>query len=375
MFSLPTTPSGVPIPSTLTQAGWDPVWQGLLAQLADPTLLPARVLREDRTVWQVLTAQGAVSAEATGQLLHGMLDRHDRPATGDWLAIAMPERSPHARIHAILPRRSCLVRRAAGTSGDDQLIAANVDTVFVVCGLDGDYNLRRIERYLALVRDGGATPVVVLNKRDTCTEAERRQAEVAAITVGAPVLLTSAATGDGLDALRRHLRPGATAALLGSSGAGKSSLANRLLAEARQVTGAVRDDDSRGRHTTTARELLPLPGGGVLLDTPGMRELQLAVDEASLDVSFDDIARLAASCRFNDCSHTGEPGCAVVAAVQDGTLAAGRLAGFRKLKREHESDRQRHGGGGRAEERARQRRFGRMVREVVRRKRQMRGEA
>lgn len=358
---------------TLIQAGWDPVWHELLSQLDDPALQPARVLREDRTLWQVLTARGVVAAEATGQLLHGVADRHDRPAAGDWLAIAMPALSPHARIHAILPRRSCLVRRAAGSSGSAQIIAANVDTVFVVCGLDGDFNLRRIERYLALVRDGGAAPVVVLNKCDGCAEAERRQAEVSAIAAGAPVLLTSAATGAGIALLRGHLHPGATAALVGSSGTGKSSLANRLLVEARQETGAVRADDSRGRHTTTARELLPVPGGGVLLDTPGMRELHLAVDEASIDASFADIARLAASCRFRDCGHSGEPGCAIAAAVQDGTLAAGRLVGWRKLRRELESDRLRHGG--KAEERARQRRFGRLVREVGRMKRQMRGEA
>ncbi len=374
MPSPSSTPSGVPNPPTLSQAGWDPAWHELLRQLADSALQPARVLREDRTLWLVLTAHGVVPAEATGLLLRGMLDRHDRPAAGDWLAITMPAQSPHALIHAILPRRSCLVRRAAGTSNADQIIAANVDTVFVVCGLDGDFNLRRIERYLALVHDGGAEPVIVLNKCDTCSEAELRSAEVVAIAGAVPVLLTSAATGAGLEALRSHLRPGATAALIGSSGTGKSSLANRLLEEASQETGEVRADDSRGRHTTTSRELLPLPGGGVLLDTPGMRELHLAVDEASIDASFDDIARLAASCRFSDCTHAGEPGCAVVAAMQDGTLPAGRLAGFRKLKRELESDRLRHGGAGKAEERARQRRFGRMVREVGRRKRQMRGE-
>jgi len=364
----------VPLPPTLSQAGWDPAWHELLCQLADPALQPARVLREDRTVWLVLTAQGVMPAEATGRLLHGMLDRHDRPAAGDWLAVSAPEQSERAQIHAILPRRTCLVRRAAGTAAADQIIAANVDTVFVVCGLDGDFNLRRIERYLALVRDGGAVPVIVLNKSDACVEAAQRQQEVAAIAAGAPVLLTSAVSGAGLDGLRRHLRPGGTAALVGSSGAGKSSLANRLLDEARQATHAVRADDSRGRHTTTARELLLLSGGGVLLDTPGMRELHLAVDEAAIDASFDDLARLAAACRFRDCSHNGEPGCAVGAAVEDGSLPADRLAGFRKLTRELEFDRLRHGGAGKAEERARQRRFGRMVRDVGKRKRMLRGE-
>lgn len=373
MPPFPLTPDGVPQP-TLCQAGWDADWNEQLQRLANPELMPARVLREDRTTWLVLTASGTITAEATGRMLGSMLDRHDRPAAGDWLAITRPTQSEHALIHAILPRRSCLVRRAAGTSGVDQIIAANVDTVFIVCGLDGDFNLRRIERYLALVRDSGAAAVVILNKSDACTVTAQRLAESGAIACGTPVLLTSAATGSGLEAMRRHLRPGSTAALIGSSGAGKSSLANRLLEEARQETGAVRADDSHGRHTTTARELLLLPGGGVLLDTPGMRELHLAVDEESIDASFDEISRLAASCRFRDCTHAGEPGCAVAAAVEDGTLPAGRLAGFRKLKRELEFDRLRHGGAGKAEERAAQRRFGRMTREAGRRKRQLRGD-
>lgn len=369
----PLTPAGVPTP-TPSQAGWDPGWNEQLQRLGNAEFMPARVLREDRTSWLVLTAHGAITAEATGRMLRGMLDRHDRPAAGDWLAITRPTQSEHALIHAILPRRSCLVRRAAGTSGVDQIIAANVDTVFVVCGLDDDFNPRRIERYLALVRDGGAAAVVILNKSDACADAGQRLAEIETIAGGTPVLLTSATTGSGLEAMRRHLRPGGTAALIGSSGAGKSSLANRLLEEARQETRAVRADDSHGRHTTTARELLLLPGGGVLLDTPGMRELHLAVDEASIDAAFDDLSRLAAACRFRDCTHAGEPGCAVAAAVEDGTLPAGRLAGFRKLKRELEFDRLRHGGAGKAEERAAQRRFGRMTREAGRRKRRSRGE-
>lgn len=369
----PITPNGVPQP-TLCQAGWDPGWNEQLQLLANPELVPARVLREDRTTWLVLTDHGAITAEATGRMLRSMLDCHDRPAAGDWLAVTRPAQSEHVLIHAILPRRSCLVRRAAGTSGADQIIAANVDTVFVVCGLDDDFNPRRIERYLALVRDGGAAAVVILNKSDACAEAGQRLAEIEAIAGGTPVLLTSATTGSGLEAMRQHLRPSGTAALIGSSGTGKSTLANRLLDETRQETGAVRADDSRGRHTTTARELLLLPSGGVLLDTPGMRELHLAVDEAAIDASFDDITQLAATCRFRDCTHAGEPGCAVVAAVEDGTLPAGRLAGFRKLKRELEFDRLRHGGAGKAEERAAQRRFGRMTREAGRRKRQLRGE-
>lgn len=369
----PITPEGVP-PPTLNQAGWDPAWNEQLQLLSNPDFMPARVLREDRTSWLVLTDHGAITAEATGRMLHSMLDRHDRPAAGDWLAITRPAQSEHALIHAILPRRSCLIRRAAGTSGADQIIAANVDTVFIVCGLDDDFNPRRIERYLALVRDGGASAIVVLNKSDACAEAALRRAEIEAIASRTPVLVTSATTGSGVEAMRQHLRPGGTAALIGSSGTGKSTLANRLLEEARQETGAVRADDCRGRHTTTARELLLLSGGGVLLDTPGMRELHLAVDERSIDASFDDITQFAAGCRFRDCTHAGEPGCTVAAAVEDGTLPAARLVGFRKLKRELEFDRLRHGGASRAEERAVQRRFGRMTREAGRHKRQLRGE-
>lgn len=363
-----STPDGADPPPTLIQAGWDPSWAGTFMPYASTGHVPARVLRDGGNAWTLLTDAGPRLGDAGGSLLRGDAPR---PAAGDW--VAARGEGGRLRIDAVLPRRTCLARIAAGTSGAEQVVAANVDVACIVAGLDRDFNLRRLERYLALARDGGAAPVIVLNKADLHADPAAFVDQAVAAFPGVPLVVTSAASGAGVDGLRRHLRPGATAVLLGSSGAGKSSLVNRLAGSDLRPTGAVRADDQRGRHTTTARELIVLPGGGVLLDTPGMRELRLAADAGAIDESFADLAALARACRFRDCAHAGEPGCAVAAAAADGRLPAARLAAWAKLRRERESDRLRHEAGGRAEARARDRRFARMVRAAARGKRLRQG--
>lgn len=256
--------------------------------------------------------------------------RVDLPAVGDWVAMRRT-RPDEAIVHALLPRRTKFSRRAVGAREDEQVISANIDVVFVVTGLDGDFNLRRIERYLTLAHESGADPVIVLSKSDLCANLSARLVEAAGIAGGAPVLAISALTPEGIAPVQPYIQHGTTVALLGSSGAGKSTLLNRLLGDEYMPTQAVRESDSRGRHTTTHRELIPLPQGGALIDNPGMRELQLWASQDSLDETFDDIASLAAACRFHDCIHASEPGCEVRAALEAGSLSAQRWASYEKL--------------------------------------------
>lgn len=249
------------------------------------------------------------------------------PAVGDWVA-AKPVGADFARMEAVLPRRTQFSRRAAGTAQYEQVIATNVDLALVVCGLDGDFNLRRLERYLVLSRESGGETAVILNKADLCTDTAARLEAVARIAPEVPVVALSAEQS--VDPLRALVR-GRTVVLLGSSGAGKSTIANGLLGDDRLATNAVRASDSRGRHTTTSRMLMPLPDGGAIIDTPGMRELQLCAGEDSLDEVFSEITALAAGCRFSDCTHTGEPGCAIAEALAGGEIDASRWDSFRKL--------------------------------------------
>lgn len=318
---------------SLPSLGWNARFEESFTEHRTRGLIPARVAREDRDRYVVLDESGARPAELAGRLRHEARTRADMPAVGDWVAVRPGAASP-AIIEAVLPRTSAFVRKDVGDAAIEQVVAANVDTVFLVSGLDLDYNPRRIERYLAAAWESGATPVVVLNKADLDPDRDARVAEVEALAPGAAVIAVSALEGDGIAALEPWLQPGRTVALLGSSGVGKSTLVNALLGEERLATGAVRAHDSRGRHTTTHRELVVLPGGALLLDTPGMRVLKLWGDEGSVDVAFPEIASLAEGCRFRDCRHESEPGCAVLAAEADGTLAADRLASWRKLQRE-----------------------------------------
>jgi ribosome biogenesis GTPase len=303
------------------------------APFAAQGLVPGRVVAGHTRLLRVWTDGGEALAEVAGSLRHLARGPEELPAVGDWVALRPPDDGP-AVILAVLPRRTAFVRRAAGDRSCAQVLAANVDSVFLVMGLDGDFNLRRVERALVLAWESGAEPVVLLNKADLCPDVGLRRAEVEAVAPGVPVRVIAARSGEGLDTLAPWLVPGRTVALLGSSGVGKSTLVNRLLGREKQKTGEVLGPDQRGRHTTACRELILLPGGALLLDTPGLRELQLWSDGAGLEAAFEDVQDLAASCRFTDCRHASEPGCAVRAAVEEGRLDAGRLGSFRKLQAE-----------------------------------------
>jgi ribosome biogenesis GTPase len=306
-----------------------------LAALGEPRLVPARVVAGHTRHLSVLWDEGETLAEIAGHLRHAAAGPEDLPAVGDWVALRLPEAGAGAAIvQAVLPRRTAFVRRAAGARTVAQVLAANVDTVFLVMGLDGDFNPRRLERALVLAWESGASPVVLLNKADLADDLAARQAEIERVAVGVPVLALSAKRGVGLEALAPWLASGRTVALLGSSGVGKSTIVNRLLGHEKQKTLEVREHDQRGRHTTTRRELVVLPGGALLLDTPGLRELQLWSDGAGLDAVFEDVSALAATCRFTNCGHGGEPGCAVRAAVDEARLDPARLASYQKLRAE-----------------------------------------
>ncbi|MGE0481775.1 MAG: ribosome small subunit-dependent GTPase A [Phycisphaerae bacterium] len=300
------------------------------------TPIVARVAREDRESYIVYTDGRALRAGVRGSLRHRAASRADYPAVGDWVVVTPRAAESAATIQAILPRRSHVTRKAAGPRAAPQVIAANVDRLLICCGLDHDFNLRRIERYVTLAYAGGATPVVVLTKADCAPNAADRRAAVEALCIGVTCIECSIVDDRGIAELRATIAPGSTAALVGSSGVGKSSLINRFVNEARLAVGAVREHDSRGRHTTTARQLLLLPGGGVIIDTPGMRELQAWADASDVDAAFGEIESLAASCRFRDCAHRGEPGCAVLAAIDSGELPRERLSSYHKQRREME---------------------------------------
>ena len=295
-------------------------------------LMLARVSVVHGERYRLYTAAGEMQAEAIGALLY-RAERAGWPAVGDWVA-AQQVGPDEAMIHAVLPRRTMFSRRAAGDREQEQVIAANIDLVLIVCGLDQDFSVRRIERYLTLAHASGAEAAIVLNKADVCGELEARIGEAAGVAGGAPVIAITARSAEGIEPVLGLLRPGLTVTLLGSSGVGKSTLVNQLLGFERQRVREVREDDGRGRHTTTHRELLPLPGGGALIDTPGMREIQLWAAPQDLDAAFTDIAALAARCRFRDCGHAVEDGCAVRAALDAGELDAGRWQSYAKLRAE-----------------------------------------
>jgi ribosome biogenesis GTPase len=306
----------------------------------DLSLSSGRVIAVHRDAYRIATETGERGGVLAGRLRHETTRRSDLPAVGDYVSLRLAPGDGPAVIEAVHPRRTALMRRAAGERPDDQVIAANIDIVFVMVGLDHDFNVRRVERYLAAVWESGATPVVLLNKADLCADVDARVEELRRVAIGVDVHALSAATAEGVDAVLPYLQNGQTAGVVGSSGVGKSTLLNRLLGRDAQVTSAVRDYDSRGRHTTTHRELFVLPGGGCIVDTPGMREFQLSSSSGAgdgvdgVESVFADIEARAKQCRFADCTHKTEPGCAVREAVESGQLEAGRLASYEKLLKE-----------------------------------------
>jgi len=298
-------------------------WSAGLADNLEPGQEPGRVTAAHRAAFDVQTAHAVVRTRLPGRLVHDEVD----VAVGDWVGLA------DGLIRSVLPRRSAIVRNTAGRTTTAQTLAANVDVAFVVSSLGPDLEPRRIERYLVTIWESGAAPEIVLTKADRVDDPWELVAEVEAVAIGVPVHVVSAVTGRGCDALRARIEPGRTAVLLGSSGVGKSTLVNRFVGGELMAVKETRADDDEGRHTTTHRELIRLPGGGLVIDTPGLRELQLW-DGGGLEETFADVEELAGDCRFNDCSHTREPDCAVLAAVEDGTLPPERLGSWRKLQRE-----------------------------------------
>jgi ribosome biogenesis GTPase len=313
----------------LEDLGWTPAWaEKLHASTQDGR--PARVSAVHKNAYVVMDGAGERPAIVSGHLRHHAEGLW--PTIGDWVVLAND--GEPAVIAAVLPRSTCLERKAAGRTSHAQPLAANVDAILVVMGLDGDFNRRRLERTLVMIEPSGASPIVLLNKCDLATDAEERRREIEAVAPGVAIHLVSALRGDGLGALTPALACGRTLVLLGSSGAGKSTLVNRLLGTDEQSTREVRAHDDRGRHTTTARQLFRLASGALLIDTPGIREIQLLGGADAADGVFADIAALASQCRFRDCRHDGEPGCAVRQAIDDGTLEGERLESLHKLNAE-----------------------------------------
>ena len=299
------------------------------ARLGASSLQPARVIFESNEQYRLVTATGEGEGRLAGRLRQGQ----DLPVVGDWVVVPAGI-GGLLRVQHVLPRRTWLSRKVPGEKTREQVVAANVDTVFVVMGLDGDYNLRRLERFLVMVEASGAQAVVVLTKADLHPDPVGARLDAQAVAAGAPVWAVSSTLGEGLDPLRSQLAPALTVALVGSSGAGKSTLLNRLFDAQVMRTGPVRQGDDRGRHTTTHRQLVRLPGGGLLIDNPGVREVQLWAEGEDLSHAFDDLEGFAQACRFCDCRHQGEPGCEVQAAIADGRLDEARLASWRALQKE-----------------------------------------
>lgn len=313
--------------------GWSDALQQQFHDASTRGYSPARVTVQQRGRYRLVAECGEVTAEIAGRFAHEA-EAGAYPVAGDWVAATLRPDENAGTIHAVLPRRTAFVRRSVALGDRPQVVAANADVALLVSALNGDFNLRRLERYLAAAWDSGAEPVVVLTKADLSSNVAEAQALVEGVAIGVPVLAVSAVTGEGIAEVSALIGKGRTAVLLGSSGAGKSTLVNALAGERLMATASVREHDDRGRHTTTHRELVLLPDGALLLDTPGMRELGLLEADDGVGATFSDIEQIAASCRFSDCSHASEPGCAIRAGLAEGSLDEGRWRSYRKLQRE-----------------------------------------
>lgn len=314
--------------------GWDDHFEFNFKSVWKEGLEPGRVLEESRQSFRVYTAHGEIGAEVSGRFRFKAFARASLPAVGDWVALRLLPAENRAIIEAVLPRRSQFIRKAAGKSTEAQVVGANIDWVFVMMSLNHDFNVRRLERYLVLAWQSGASPIVILSKCDLCADRETAVVTIRKEAASLPVHLISALTREGLGDLQVYLTAGKTIALLGSSGVGKSTLVNAFLRTPSLKTQPIRAHDDRGRHTTAVRQLLLLPSGALMLDTPGMRELQLWTSEEGLRTAFEEIDGVAGHCQFRDCSHQLEPGCAVREALESGRLDEGRYRGYEKLQRE-----------------------------------------
>jgi ribosome biogenesis GTPase len=349
----------------LESLGWTDELTTEFEQYLADGLVPGRVAVQHRGQYEVLGEAGELRAEVAGRLLHEAASEAELPVVGDWVALAPRPDEGTGTIHTVLPRRTRISRKTPWLATKEQVLAANVDTVLLATSLNDELNLRRLERYLATAWDSGADPVVVLTKADLHPDPAAAAAEVETVAYGVPVLVASVRTGEGLDEVARIVRPGRTLVLLGSSGVGKSTLVNTLAGEELLATNEIRDD-GRGRHTTSHRQLVRLPSGGLVIDTPGLRELQLWDVGESLDEAFEDVTELFAHCRFSDCAHDREPDCAVQAALEDGRLDPARWESYVKLQRELEHLERRLDKRAQAEERKRWAKIGAAGREAMR---------
>lgn len=316
----------------MTKYGLTDRWTQLAAEY--PNLVVGRILAQEKGLYRVIHEHGEQLAETSGKFRYEAAGVSGFPAVGDFVMLDCVWGRGNAIIHHVLPRKSTFIRKAAGAAVKEQVIAANIDTVFICMSLNNDFNLRRLERYLSICWESGAVPVVVLTKADLCDNTDERLTSAEAAAMGVDIIITSAIEEDGYQQVLPYIREGHTIALIGSSGVGKSTIINCLLGERRLDTNGLRNDD-KGRHTTTRRELILLPNGGMVIDTPGMRELGLWNAAEGLDKTFSDIEKLAANCRFKDCKHRNEPGCAVIAAIESGALTSERWQSYQKLRAEN----------------------------------------
>lgn len=365
---------GIHVSPSLEEYGWNAFWGAMWSEKAREKCVPARVVSQHRGFWNIVAEERECLAEASGNLRHAAELGADWPAVGDWVAAEEPCSAATALVHEVLPRKSKLGRKATGKRVEEQVVAANVDAILLVCGLDRDFNLRRVERHLAQCWESGARPVIVLNKADLCLQLEQRLTETERIAWNVPVVALSAHTGSGMESLAPFLAPGQTLVLLGSSGVGKSTLVNRLLGENVQWVQPTRQSDSRGRHATTARQLFRMPCGALMIDTPGLRELQLWEAADGLTQAFADLEGFATQCRFRNCRHESEPGCAVQAALVNGSLDAERLENRRKLEREQAFLQRKMDAGARAEAKQRAKTIHREVSKLYERREREHGK-
>jgi ribosome biogenesis GTPase / thiamine phosphate phosphatase len=322
----------------LSKYGWNRDWEQKFKPFHGKNYTVGRVILEHTHLYKVNTVHGELHAEVSGRIrgkAEGRLGRRDEfPAVGDWVLLREYLEEGKAVIHGILPRKSKFSRKVAGKGTFEQIVAANTDVVFILTSLNSEFNLRRIERYLAFAWESNASPVIVLTKSDLCTDINKKVSEVESIAIGVPIHVICSLHREGIETLQQYLKKGQTIGLLGSSGVGKSTLINCLMGKQVQRVNEIRNSDGRGKHTTTHRELILLPNGGLIMDTPGMRELQVWEADDGLDQMYEDIMQLSERCRFNDCLHRQEPGCAVQEAIQNGGLDHERLNNFNKMQKE-----------------------------------------